>query len=506
MAFFVMKNVTEFFFNREHDTSVACVYGDTALTSAELIRKIKKTVSVLNYTGVRSRDVVAVAVENPLGFLITTFALLRLGALVVPFPERYGEERRVYIQEKLKFKHLIRDIEDTFNSGERINVLSAPHILSDSAQEMDSLVFIQATSLDTPAYCDFTSGSTGFPKIVVTTHGQYIGRLEKSITQLAVAPTLIGVDLRSSYGLKWIVRGLATGSRVILVDNMSPENMLRNIAANNVERIVCMPGVVSELYDALVLKSLPDDVEPILKGIRHWCLGGSKVPTKIRLWIRRDLSSSLVVTYGTTECGRIATFIEDEKTFDDPDFVGDVMPEIAVEIVDEDERPVPRGANGIIRIRAPHMAYAYFSDPIATAKHFRSGWFYPGDCGRLVGDNRLYLTGRIDDVINIGGTKLDPSFYENKICQHPGVLQAFVALLEFTADSSRVVCAIKLALQVDQEDVRQYVNEIFDGRDMEIFFFESIKLNRRGKIDRVACKAELARVIKSRERFGEQAQ
>jgi acyl-CoA synthetase (AMP-forming)/AMP-acid ligase II len=81
---------------------------------------------------------------------------------------------------------------------------------------------------------------------------------------------------------------------------------------------------------------------------------------------------------------------------------------VQVEVVDEDHRPVAQGREGAVRTRGPGMATQYLGDPQGTAENFRDGWFYPGDMGRFDEDGCLRLTGRMRELMNIGGVKLAP--------------------------------------------------------------------------------------------------
>ncbi len=92
-----------------------------------------------------------------------------------------------------------------------------------------------------------------------------------------------------------------------------------------------------------------------------------------------------------------------------------------VEIVDSAGQPCPPGVMGTVRVRNGYLAPGYMNDPEATARHFRDGWFYPGDFA-LWGDNdTLDVIGREDDVINIGGQKINALLVDMVIASVPGV-------------------------------------------------------------------------------------
>ena len=91
---------------------------------------------------------------------------------------------------------------------------------------------------------------------------------------------------------------------------------------------------------------------------------------------------------------------------------GYVAPWAELEIVDHNDRPVPAGSEGIVRIRATCQGAPYPPERAAENTSFRDGWFYPGDLGRYETDGLLVLTGRTSEVINVGGLKLAPEVIE----------------------------------------------------------------------------------------------
>jgi acyl-CoA synthetase (AMP-forming)/AMP-acid ligase II len=95
-----------------------------------------------------------------------------------------------------------------------------------------------------------------------------------------------------------------------------------------------------------------------------------------------------------------------------------------VQIVDELDQVQPFDTEGIVRVASSTMANEYFNNPEATAESFKEGWFYPGDRGRLNENGLLFLTGRESEIINRGGTKIDPVTVDEDVLAYPGVEDA----------------------------------------------------------------------------------
>jgi len=87
---------------------------------------------------------------------------------------------------------------------------------------------------------------------------------------------------------------------------------------------------------------------------------------------------------------------------------------------------VPNGETGEIAISGPSLAVGYWKDPELSREKFRDGWWRSGDLGRLDADNYLWVSGRIDNVINSGGIKVSGEEIEHALLSHPGVAQCAV--------------------------------------------------------------------------------
>src|SRR6185436_651585 len=123
-----------------------------------------------------------------------------------------------------------------------------------------------------------------------------------------------------------------------------------------------------------------------------------------------------------------------------PDVTGRLAPWIEAQAVDESDRPLPDGEGGILRYRSPHFVREYYDDPEASARAFRGGWFYPGDIGTVAG-RLLTLHSRVDDVINLGGLKVNPNSVEAVLVQHPGVAEAGVFATARANGTARLTAA-----------------------------------------------------------------
>jgi acyl-coenzyme A synthetase/AMP-(fatty) acid ligase len=106
---------------------------------------------------------------------------------------------------------------------------------------------------------------------------------------------------------------------------------------------------------------------------------------------------------------------------------------------------VRRDDIGTLWVRTAKMADGYVDDAVATARHFRDGWFLPGDLARVDGDGRLHLVGRADEMINLHGVKVSPAEIERVLEALPGVRAAAAFALPSAVHGQIPLAAVELA-------------------------------------------------------------
>jgi acyl-coenzyme A synthetase/AMP-(fatty) acid ligase len=187
------------------------------------------------------------------------------------------------------------------------------------------------------------------------------------------------------------------------------------------------------LYKVRYLRASPQQLQGLVDMVRGRTVrfptlerveaGGAATPQSLVLGARATLCTNVVGVYGSTEAGLVAQ-APSSLLFARSDAAGYVVPGVEVTIVDESGNPLSGTGEGIVRIRASHIAQSYLGDEAATASGFRDGWFYPGDLGRFGPDGVLHITGRADEMINAGGVKLSPMLVDEFLLAQPGIREA----------------------------------------------------------------------------------
>lgn len=265
-----------------------------------------------------------------------------------------------------------------------------------------------------------SSGSTGLPKqiplSVEMTHHRALAANELSVPGSAFLSML---DLGTASGFHTYLGGLMRGAAYLNPGNAA--HNLSMITRFGVTAVKASPVQVSELLVEA------ERAGASLESLRAIYCAGSVVPVTLRERVRRLTPARLFSLYGSTEAGRCA---ERELVDDELSNVGRIVEGTELRIVDEDGADVPAGETGHIRYRRAHQAREYRGDAAATAASFPDGWFVTGDLGHLNEHGELVLDGRANDVVNVGGLKVNIASIEQFALGELGLSAAACTVLD----------------------------------------------------------------------------
>jgi len=181
---------------------------------------------------------------------------------------------------------------------------------------------------------------------------------------------------------------------------------------------------------------------------------------------------------------------------------GAIYPGVAVEIVDRQDKPVPNGHPGLIRVRTGYLIDGYLDDPETTARMFRGGWFYPGDLGILHETGRLQLVGRGDDTLIVGGLKSRPEDLEDMIRGRVALSDVAVCTLPNAQGVEEIWIAVVYDAP-DDSDIRTRLKPAFVGfpyGHAHLVKLAGIPRTETGKIRRAELRDAVAAVAKAQVR------
>ena len=461
---------------RPHAT--ALVEPDRAIRYAELSEMVLRTACALALHGIRDADRVAIRMPNSAMHLIAQLALARIGAVSIPLHTAKPADALAAFKARFAPAAVIALSQAQAIDGVPL-ILADDHLLQPvSAEQRATPVAPGGAALLSLA---LSSGTTGEPKAIGWSHER---ALEQWRLQQAVRPSGPGIrflpymGFDAMYPSAMSLRLLFGGGTVIVMPDVSLKSLEDAVDRFGATHVLTSPALITRHFD-----KLPPGGQrfPGLVSLR---LAGSLVPPAMYREFVRRVTSNVVIDYGSSEVGAVATGDRDTMTLQ-PRSVGRVVPWVEAQAVADDGSPLPVGAAGTLRFRGPSFPSGYHDDPEATARMFSDGWFYPGDYGRVLPDGTLIIDGRVDEMINLGGTKVAPGEVERVLLQDPEVREAAAYGLETASGQMVLLAAVVMKGAFDEKALLARCREQLGQRaPMRLVQVDALPRNDAGKVMR----------------------
>ena len=270
----------------------------------------------------------------------------------------------------------------------------------------------------------YTSGTSGNPKGVMLTHGNLSANIRQVIERISFSrhDTLLGtLPLFHSFGFTVLTLvPLTVGCRIVYVPRFVPQRIVRTIKEHEP---TVMLGIATMFGALLKLKNASAED---FASLRLVVAGGEALPDAIFEPFRERFNVTICEGYGLTETSPVThCSLPDDYI---RGTVGRSFPMVETTIIDPDtEQTQPIGSPGEIRLKGPNVMGGYYKAPAETGAAFdRKGYFRTGDIGKVDEDDRLAITGRLKEMLIIGGENVFPREIEAVLEEHPAVALAGV--------------------------------------------------------------------------------
>jgi acyl-CoA synthetase (AMP-forming)/AMP-acid ligase II len=391
--------------DRDPAATAVLEVGGPSVTYGELWERAGHVAGGLRSEGVARGDRVAIRLGNGIDWVLAFFGAQMLGAVVVPVNTRFTEDEVAYVLEDSGAKF-------TFEPGAALPGGHAP--------EPERL------SHDDLAAIFYTSGTTGFPKGAMTSHGNFLTNSENALrcnpidrSEGPEISTLVSVPLFHVTGCNsQLIPLLELGGRVeILSGPLDFDGFFEAVGEHGVNQLVSVPAI----YHALL--NHPRFGELDVSRVRWISYGGAPIAESLVHRIKEAFPNARVGNgFGLTETSSLTSFLPDEEAEQHADSVGFAMPVVDLAIDDRDSE----SGVGELLVRGPNVVQGYWNKPEATAETFVDGWLHTGDLACVDGDGLLYIVDRKKDMINRGGENVYSIEVENALAGAPGVGEAAV--------------------------------------------------------------------------------
>jgi long-chain acyl-CoA synthetase len=477
-----------------HSDEIFLVYQQERYTFAQTHQLSAQLAQALvQDLGIIKGDRVAIAMRNNPQWCIAFMAIVSIGAIAVPMNAWWTSEELQYgfadsgacivISDPQRCSR-IRSFADALNitqlvvgdSNDRITgEMDFDEVLNSYQGAAMPVVAIEP---EDGAIILYTSGSTGMPKGVFSSHRSVLSALYSWLTgafaalatveqlapelapaaleqQAAVLLTIPLFHVTASHSI--FLLSIIVGRKMVIMYKWDVDAAMELIESEKISSFSGVPTMSAELEQA-ALTTKHD-----LSTLREINAGGApRPPEQVRKLATTFTHAKAGLGYGLTETNGIGAITSGLFYQLKPHSCGRALPAVTeIKLIDDNGNTVAEGEVGEVCIYTPGNAKGYWNKPEATAEAFVDGWFRSGDIGRMDEDGFLTIVDRIKDIIIRGGENISCIEVESAIYEHPKVLEVAVFGVpdERLGEAVAAVVVPNAGEQLSKQELRDFLAE-----------------------------------------------
>jgi len=401
-------------------------------------------------------SVIAVQIGNHEDWPSILLACLRRHLVVLPLEQSMNDQQRDVALEVCKASAVVSAVPGNSPKIARLRT-------ADGTVDWDQQ----------PSLLKLTSGTTAAPRAIRFRSHQVLADCIQICDTMGISDADLNfgvIPISHSYGFSNLLTPLiARGVPMVVSRDRTPRAILSDLAHSNATVFPGMPVFYQAFCEM--------EHVPVLPKLRLCISAGAPLPRAVSKKFREKFNLTIHSFYGASECGGIC--YDRETANEGEGFVGQRMKGVGVELLN------PTAPTSQIQVRSPAVADGYFPEP--DEEKLGGGIFVPDDL--LARDESGFnIVGRISDVINVAGKKVNPAEVEAHLLRFSGVRQAVVFGLTAGAGlrNEEVAACVVVSPQVSESDLLRFCRAALSAWQVpkRIFVVDAIPMNERGKISR----------------------
>ena len=491
---------------KEYGDTDAYIFAGKNVTYREFNEQVRKFATALDRLGVKKGDRVALMAPNCPHFVISYFAIMIIGAIVVQTNPMYtarevgyllkdsGAEVMVvydalypYVKEAQDDTNLqkviVFNLEEA-NPFEGDQIYSFEKLLSETPSNPPA---VQINLTEDLAVFQYTGGTTGVSKGAMLTHFNLVSNAYATMRWLhdvtkGKERNLVILPLFHSFGMTVNMNSnILMAGTMVLVPRFEPQEVLDLIKAY---RPTFFHGVPT-MYTALL--GHPNLEKYDLSSIRACISGGAPMPMEIMQQFQEVTGAKILEGYGlsesspSTHCNPLGGTVKIGS-------VGIPFPDTDCKVVDiaTGEKELGVGEEGEIIIKGPQIMKGYWNMDEETASTLRNGWLYTGDIGKMDEDGYFYIVDRKKEMIIAGGYNIYPREVEEVLYEIPGIAEVAVTGVphKYRGETVWAFVVAKQGAGLTEENIIEYCRKKMASYKVprKVKFLEGIPKSGVGKI------------------------
>ena len=333
----------------------------------------------------------------------------------------------------------------------------------------------------------YSSGTTGRPKGVCLTNGNFLWSFKHQITD--VEPwgrddiVLIPMPMFHVAGLSPGMITLASGACAVIMAEATVDDILQLIPEHRITQALIVPAVIQVMTQAHGVEHVD------FSSLKRISYGGSPIPEAVLSRAMDLFGCDFIQNYGLTETCSMCTYLSPADHAPGRGKLrscGKPAPNREIRIVSANGDVLGVGEIGEIVVRGGFVMKGYWKAPAANNEAIVDGWFHTGDAGYFDEEGYLFIHDRIKEMIVSGGENVYPAEVENALADNPDILDAAVIGVpdEKWGEAVKAVVVLKPGVQPDEAAIILHARQRIAGFKLpkSVDFVDSIPRNPSGKI------------------------
>ena len=483
----------------DYPNNTSMIFYGRKITYREGWDYIRALATALHKMGIKKGDRVSIYLPNSPQFVISFYAVLKLGGIVVQTNPMYvprelehilndsGAEtiitldllydRVMAVKDKTKIKRIIvTSIRDFLpphlkllyplkfigKKKPQIKYGNGIYGFTDLLQTKPEKIYVDIDPKEDVALFQYTGGTTGISKAAMLTHYNLVAntmqavhwltdRREGGEVLLAVLPFfhVYGMTVGMNFAIY-------LASTLVLVPRFDVKEIVKLIQKY---KVTLFPGAPT-IYIAVI--NFKDVKKYDLSSIKACISGSAPLPVKVKEDFEKLTGAKLVEGYGLSEASPV-THCNPIYGLNKPGSIGIPFPDTDAKIVDIEtgEKELAVGEAGELIVKGPQVMKGYWNMPEETARVLRNGWLYTGDIARMDKDGYFYIVDRKKEMIIASGYNIYPREIEEVLYRHPKIKEAAVVGIPsgYRGETVKAYVFLKEGETATEEEIKEYCRE-----------------------------------------------